>query len=200
MATEESNDERRTYMAVQTIIAEMLEFDKDTRARMLKTVATFFSIESAAPPVTKANAPSTPANVVPAFSNRQELSPKDFLVQKKPRTDIERVACLAFYLTHYRNTPHFRTMDINKLNTEAAQLKLSNASYSVNNATQSGFLVPAQNGAKQISAPGETYVDLLPDYARARKVMSELSPRRKRRPRSKEASSTPADNGVTGND
>ena len=35
------------------------------------------------------------------------MSPKDFLMEKAPNTDVERIACLAYYLTHYRSTPHF---------------------------------------------------------------------------------------------
>lgn len=57
------------------------------------------------------------------------MVPKEFMVQKRPRTDIERVACLGFYLTHYRDTPHFKTLDISKLNTEAAQPKFTNAAW-----------------------------------------------------------------------
>src|SRR5712664_4147279 len=29
------------------------------------------------------------------------VGPKQFLTEKKPRTDVERVACLAYYLAHY---------------------------------------------------------------------------------------------------
>jgi len=47
------------------------------------------------------------------------MSPKDFLLEKQPRTDVERIACLAYYLTHYRATPHFKTIDLSILNTEA---------------------------------------------------------------------------------
>lgn len=195
MATETSNDERKTYMAVQSIIDAMLEFEQDTRTRMLKTVATFFGLDFATQYSTPEAMPSQERKSVPNFADREELSPKDFLVQKKPRTDVERVACLAFYLTHYRNTPHFKTTDISKLNTEAAQIKFSNASYAVNNATKSGFLVLAVKGAKQLSAPGEKFVDHLPDYATARRVMSELSPRRKKRTTNKEMNLSPTDNG-----
>ena len=196
MVTEAPTDERKTYVAVQTIIDAMLEFDQDSRVRMLRTVSTFFGIESTSVP----SPTEAPSNVgqrsVPAFSGRDELSPKDFLVQKKPKTDVERVACLAYYLTHYRNIAHFKTMDISKLNTEAAQLKFSNASNSVNNAVKSAFLVPAVRGSKQISAAGEKFVDHLPDHVMAKKVMSELSPRRKKRVTTKDANSSSTTSGA----
>src|SRR5258705_835088 len=37
------------------------------------------------------------------------LSAKEFLAEKRPKTDVERVACLAYYLTHFRETPEFKT-------------------------------------------------------------------------------------------
>ena len=176
-----STDERKVYSAVQTLITAMLEFDKDTRTRMLKTVATFFGIDSLQANGTPTNVGLGGHNPTPLFSDREELSPKDFLFQKQPKTDVERAACLAFYLTHYRNFPHFKTTDISKLNTEAAQLKFSNASYTVNNATRAGFLAPATGGAKQLSALGEKFIDLLPNRDAAKKAMSELKPKRRRR-------------------
>jgi hypothetical protein len=102
-------------------------------------------------------------------------------MQKQPRTDVERVACLAFYLMHYRNAPHFKTIDISKLNTEAAQSKMSNAHVAVNNATQTGYLVPAVRGAKQISAAGEVFVQALPDREAAKTAMVKVKPRKKSR-------------------
>ena len=190
MESETLNDERRIYVAVQKLIGVMLEFDEETRARMLKTVITFFGLEKSLSFETTARQLPSSKGGVPAFADREELSPKDFLFQKKPQTDVHRVACLAYYLTHYRNIAHFKTTDISKLNTEAAQIKFSNASNAVNNATQGGFLVAAPRGTKQLSAPGEKFVDQLPDYPAARKVMSELNPRRRKKTSTKDAGPT----------
>ncbi len=104
------------------------------------------------------------------------------MFQKQPNTQIERVACLAYYLTHHRGTPHFKTTDISKLNTEAAQSKLSNVSHAVNDATRAGLLATAAKGTKQLSALGEKYVEALPDRAAAKAVGPTM---RGRRPRKK---------------
>ena len=190
MVDQIQTDERKTYDGVQKIIDAMLEFDKDTRTRILKTVATFFGIDGPLQRQTSSDAhPQERGTRDPAFSTREELGPKDFLFQKKPKTDMERVACLAYYLTHYRNIAHFRTTDISKLNTEAAQIKFSNASNSVNNAAKSGFLVPAAKGLRQLSAPGEKFVDALPDHATAKKLMSEVRPRRRKKSSGKDSDS-----------
>ena len=178
-AQQDGNDERRNYEAVQQVIATMLGFDAETRIRIIRTVSTFFGIDVQPAQTAAPNGPTSHKAEVPPFAGREDASPKDFLFQKKPKTDVERVACLAYYLTHFRSVRHFKTADISKLNTDAAQIKFSNASSAVNNATQSGFLVPAARGMKQISAPGERFVDLLPDHAEAKKVMAELRPRRR---------------------
>ena len=100
-------------------------------------------------------------------------------MQKQPKTDVERVACLAFYLTHYRSVRFFKTLDISKLNTDAAQVKFANAAYAVANAEKAGLLAPAQRGQKQLSAVGEQFVLALPDRDAAKAALASLRKRRK---------------------
>src|SRR5262249_52301053 len=113
------------------------------------------------------------------FSEEKTVSAKEFVFQKKPQSDVERVTVLAYYLTHYRDTPYFKTLDISKLNTEAAQPKFSNAAYAVENATKLGYLVPASKGTKQLSAAGEVFVDALPDREAAKQARQAARPKRK---------------------
>ncbi|HXM22491.1 MAG TPA: hypothetical protein VN948_14640 [Terriglobales bacterium] len=103
------------------------------------------------------------------------------MLEKQPRTDVEKVACLAYYLTHYRETPFFKTLDISKLNTEAAQTKFANPTVAVDNAGKQNYLVPASKGNKQLSALGEQFVQALPDRDKARAIMANARPRRKSR-------------------
>jgi len=116
-----------------------------------------------------------------SFSEDRSISPKEFMTEKQPRTDVERVACIAYYLTHYKGTPHFKTLDISKMNTEAAQPKFSNAANAVDNATKLGYLVPATKGNKQLSARGEQFVQALPDRDAAKDVMSKTRQRKRTR-------------------
>jgi hypothetical protein len=167
------------------VIADLRDLSSEEQQKLLETVATFFGLRAPmhGPSQVKGITTAIPASA-PAgggFSEARDISPKEFIMQKQPRTDVERVACLAFYLTHYRNTPHFKTIDISKLNTEAAQSKMSNAHVAVNNATQTGYLVPAVRGTKQISAAGEVFVQALPDREAARAAMGKVKPRKKPR-------------------
>lgn len=167
------------------VIADLRDLAPEEQQKLLETVATFFGLRtpSQSPSQTKGIPASTPRSSPPGggFSEERDISPKEFIMQKQPRSDVERVACLAFYLTHYRSTPHFKTIDISKLNTEAAQSKMSNVYVAVNNAGRTGYLVPAVRGTKQISAPGEVFVQALPDREAAKAAMGKVKPRKKSR-------------------
>ena len=115
-----------------------------------------------------------------------QMTPKAFLALKKPKTDMEKVACLAYYLSKARATEHFKTLDITRLNTEAAGEKFSNAASSVQNAvTVAHYLAPAGGGKRQIAAPGEVLVENLPDREAVAKALSEFGNKPKRKKRAK---------------
>ncbi len=167
------------YRVLTQILEALQKLDQEGRERILSTVATFFGLTPKAPLRRNVIQVETPES--PSFSDDRSISPKQFLLDKQPKTDVEKVACLAYYLTHYRDTPHFRTLDISKLNTEAAQIKFSNAAVAVDNATKQSYLVSAVRGTKQLSAQGEQFVFALPDRDRAKAAMANARPRRKSR-------------------
>ena len=177
-------DEQSISNQVHKIIDDLIAFDKDSRVRIYRTVGTFFGFDGVEPPGPGgADVPPTPpgASREPHFSSPPEPLPKEFLFEKRPSTDVDRVACLAYYLAHYRDKAHFKTTDISKLNTEAAQVKFSNPSAASNNAIRSGLLTTASRGERQLTAHGERYVEALPDRTRAREVLSQARPRRPRK-------------------
>ena len=184
MAEQNQIDDQGIYAVVDKVVKDLLPLDPNNRLRVYRTVGTFFSFEESYPKITGTVDNRVPANASrePQFSSSEEPTPKEFMLQKQPSTDIERVACLAYYLTHYRDTPEFNTIDINKLNTEAAQTKLSNSSYAVNDAVETGYLTVAR-GLKQLSAQGEQYVEALPDRDAAQEVKPRTSKPLLRRPR-----------------
>ena len=169
--------------ALRQVLDKLEGLSQDERRRVLESVATFYSITT---PISqhgyqpsRGQVESTAGNQRPAFSSDLALSPKEFLLEKQPRTDVERIACLAYYLTHFRDQPHFKTLDLTKLNTEAAQPKFSNAAYSTNNAVKTRYLVPSTKGYRQLSAVGEQFVLALPDREAAKTAMASARRRRK---------------------
>ena len=109
------------------------------------------------------------------------LTAKQFMAQKKPKTDAERVTCLAYFLTRQRDTAQFKTKALTDLNKEAAGATFSNAAVAVSNATRDHYLAPAGGGMKQITVRGEAVVDALPDRERVKAALLE-NPMRRRKP------------------
>lgn len=166
--------------ALQKLISTLKEVSPEVRDRLIQTVVTFFNINLGRGGMRPDRAPSTVPKGSPSFSDDRAMSPKEFLLDKQPKTDVERVACLAYYLTHYRDTPHFKTLDISKLNTESAQRKFTNTAKAVDNATRNEYLVPSSKGQKQLGAIGEVFVQELPDRVAAKSAVNNLRPTRKR--------------------
>jgi hypothetical protein len=168
--------------ALSTILGVLKQLDPLVQSRVLHSVETFLGVVSPqkvnVQPLADLPPSRTPGQ---DFSRDRVVSPKEFMRDKNPTTDVERVACLSYYLTHYRDTPHFKTLDISTLNTEAAQPKFSNTSVAVDNARSLGYLAPATSGNKQLSAAGERFVELLPDRDAAREAMQRFRPRRGKR-------------------
>ena len=184
MAEQNQTDDQSIYAVVDKVIQDLLPLDPYSRLRVYRTAGTFFGFEESYPKVAGNVDGRMPANPSrePQFSSSEEPTPKEFMLQKRPNTNVERVACLAYYLTHYRDTRYFKTIDINKLNTEAAQTKLSNPSYAVNDAVKNEYLAQApKKGMKQLSAQGEQYVEALPDRDAAKEVKPRMKSKRSRR-------------------
>jgi len=172
------------------IVTRLQPFDHETQLHILKSVLNWLNVPlEECVGLTRASLSASPHNPDPtsqsAFSTSlpadPNLHPKAFLFAKTPQTTTERVACLAYYLTHHRNTPFFKTLDLSKLNTEAAQPKFANSTYAINEALRANLLVQASKGRKQLSAIGERYVQALPDRAAARAVLISSKPPRPRR-------------------
>lgn len=184
MAEDSAPDEQVLYSAFQGLADVLLPLKQELRVRALAMVGAFLGLPTPNTGGLDAGTTRPAGHRSPPptrIASREPPSPKDFLFQKQPSTDVERVACLAFYLTHYRATLHFKTVDISRLNTEAAQRKFANSASTVNNATHAGFLAPMSSGMKQLSADGERYVDELPDRVAARAAFGKRKARRQRR-------------------
>ena len=173
------------FDALNRVIGALQPLDDEARRRIIQATVTFLGVQPTvgsglAQTRSVASQATAPTGHAP-FSEDTRMSPKEFLLEKQPRTDVERLACLAYYLTHYRGTPHFKTIDLSMLNTEAAQPKFANASTSANNAVKMGYLVPSTKGQRQLSAVGERFVRALPDRDTAKVAFESV----RRRPRQK---------------
>jgi hypothetical protein len=151
-------------------------------AASVGTVRPPFQAPLPAVPAASSPAEAGPVAAMPA-GDTSNVTPKEFMAIKRPANDVQRVACLAYYLTHNRKVAHFGTKEIVALNMEAAMHKFGNASQAVTNATKvSGFLAPGLKGKKQITSRGERMVMAMPDAEAMKAVTAELpSPKRPKR-------------------
>ncbi len=167
------------------IISDLQGLSDEDRERIFQTIATYFGYSARDRAQRSVPSAVTGGGYEPTipFSDSPGVTPKQFLLEKQPNTDVERIVCLAYYLTHYRATPHFKTVDITKLNTEAAQPKFSNAAYTTTYAMKAGYLAPAPKGQKQLSAAGEQFVAALPDRDAAKQAIASTKRRARARRR-----------------
>lgn len=180
METPNSNE----FGIVARIISLLEGLDREAQQHVLTTVATWLHLEAHPRQAPGGSLPTPSASRAQGlgFSEREEMSPKQFLVEKEPHSDTDRIACLAYYLTHYRDMRQFKTAELSKLNTEAAQRRFTNAAYTAKNALRDGFLAPAsKSGHRQLSAMGEQYVNALPDREAAQAIRRRMTPKRTRR-------------------
>jgi hypothetical protein len=143
---------------------------------------------SAAAPI-PAGTPSggtLPGNSAPGPGQLAGSTIKQFIAAKRPENVYQRVACLAYYLSHTSGMPRFKTKDITQANTDAAVSKLSNASAFVNDATgKYGYLSAAGGGTKQISSFGEQLVEALPDRDKVKQLHDDHQPRARKKTKTK---------------
>ncbi|NCA82096.1 MAG: hypothetical protein EOM72_05060 [Opitutae bacterium] len=179
------NNAQQELDVFHNIVSGLTGFDIDTQTRILQSAITFLKLGRISLIGSAEFSAREASNSVPlsahSIVDTSTVEPKQFMIEKAPHTDIERVACLAYYLTHYRETPNFTTLEISKTNTEAAQPKFANAAQAVKNATYRGFLVPSIGGKKQLGATGEQFVQALPDRDAAKQVLIRLRVRKQRK-------------------
>src|SRR4051812_10123800 len=147
--------------AMQAALEALQPLDQDAQQRAIDWVASRLGLELS----TASNEsgdddegeddPSEGVGRQAIGSRRQSganLAPKEFVNEKRPKNNAERIACLGYYLAKHRDTPTFKTKEISELNTEAAGPRLGNAARDVTEAERSsGYLTSAGEGRKQMS-------------------------------------------------
>lgn len=172
--------------AIGTALEALAKLPPEQQRFALRMISERLGATQAAPLNKNGEGSQSGGNGITDNSDISQMPPKAFLVLKKPKTDVERIACLAYYLTKVRQVEHFKTLDLTRLNIEAAGEKFSNAANSVNNAVfQSRYLAQAGGGKKQIAPLGEVLVENLPDREAVTKALADCQRRPKRRVRAK---------------
>jgi hypothetical protein len=119
-----------------------------------------------------------------SFQPVPSLSPtgsiKDFLVQKRPIDNYEKIACIVYYLEKVQGVEGVKTSQITQGNKDARQAPFSNAAVFVSHAAvRHGLLTQIGGGKKALSAKGEAVVEALPDREKVSIAMAEYAGNKK---------------------
>ena len=168
--------------ALQVVLNTLEALTREQKERVMRWAAERLGITL--PAEVPAVVPGAGQAVMPSAPPGLTLTPEQFVLQKRPQLDVERVTCLAYYLTRFRNTPAFKTKDLSALNDEAHGQPFSNISMACSNAMyQSQYLARGGKGTRRITTRGKALVETLPDRDRLRETMAQQPGARRRRRR-----------------
>jgi hypothetical protein len=116
----------------------------------------------------------------------EKKDPRAFMRLKRPTTDVQRIACLGYFLVH--TTPGklgFSTAEIRQANTDAGAPGM-NFTRALDNATRKAKYL-SKRGAreKQLTTLGEDIVVALPDQEAVKQTEAEAKGQRKARRKKK---------------
>src|SRR5438045_3911877 len=80
------------FQALSAIVRAMQPFPPDVRARLFAAAATFFGISRSGSAPLGNRKDQFSHEPIARFSEDRTTSPKEFLLDKKPTTDVERIA------------------------------------------------------------------------------------------------------------
>jgi hypothetical protein len=93
-------------------------------------------------------------------ANLAGLNPKQFIAQKKPKTQYERIACLGYFLHAARQVTEFGAEEIKAINKEGAQQPILNLPTILGDtSTKYGYISAAGGG--NIRSEPKTFMDKL---------------------------------------
>ena len=110
---------------------------------------------------------------------------REFIRAKKPTSDVQRVACLIYFLAKTTNKEGFISKEINQAHIDSGGSKI-NLPRALDNATRRSKFISNRGGKeKQLTPLGEDIVDALPDQQKVSDLIKEAGKRGSRKKRAK---------------
>ena len=157
--------------ALVAVVKALEDFSDPERLWVLQSAANRWSL---APPVSSPSfGGAVPSGNVTGsvLSNKngdaqQAIARKDarsFIRIKRPATDVQRVACLGYFVLQTTGQQGFSSKEVAQANVNSGSSKI-NLTRALDNATrQSKYLSSRGGNSKQLTTLGEDVVDALPD-------------------------------------
>ena len=174
--------------ALLVVIKALESLTEAERHWVLQSAATRWSANVSAPVINSGGpAPtSTTTNFFPTADIQAAIANQDvrsFIRIKKPATDVQRVACLGYYLSKTTGQPGFSSKAVSQAHIDSGGSTI-NMPRALDNATrQSKYLSNRGPKEKQVTTLGEDVVAALPDQQRVKEV--EIEGKAKGRPKRK---------------
>ena len=155
------------HISALTRVLEVLADLKPDQRRQVLEAATAFYAEGGKQPMELPPPSSMEINLsrytqIP-FSQKQNVTVGEFMLQKRPRTGIARVVCFAFYLKHYLGRSRFDRQDIYELNEAEPAFRVNELSRRILDATEHKYLTKFPDGRREITSRGEILVLSMPE-------------------------------------
>ena len=180
--------------ALKSVIAAINDLEPQMREWVLQSAASMWQIRmNPAPPLDPQGAASSSGLALGQANGdvASALSRKDvraFIRLKKPETDVERVACLGYFLAKTAGAPGFTAKDVKQAHIDSGGSAI-NLPRALDNATRGAkYLSSRGPREKQLTTLGEDVVEALPNReavnllkqkpARKRKVQSKVGKKR----------------------
>lgn len=95
---------------------------------------------------------------------QKRISPKEFLISKKPKDDIQKTLLLGYYLERHKSLVSFNAKDLETVFREAKEAPPDNINDKVNKNVQKGHIMEAgekkgKMKAWNLTASGESFVE-----------------------------------------
>src|SRR4030065_690478 len=163
MATKRTDS---TTVLVTVVGALELLHDEKDRQWVLQSAASKFNVTLQMPDTGGQGGSGGALGAGVTADVQSAITKKDvraFIRIKKPATDVQRVACLGYYLVHTTGQPGFTSKDVATAHTNSGGSKI-NLTRAIDNATRRSKYISARSGReKQLTTLGEDVVNALPD-------------------------------------
>src|SRR3989344_2095586 len=103
-----------------------------------------------------------PHKVAPVSTQRQ-ISPKEFLIEKKPSSEVQKTLVLCYFIEHKLGTSPFNIDDLTRVYKLAKEVIPSNLNDKINKNIDKGYLVEAEDKkdtkkAWHLTLSGENFI------------------------------------------
>ncbi|MGA8575266.1 MAG: hypothetical protein WB609_06175 [Candidatus Cybelea sp.] len=155
--------------AVQSILATLSRFDHNVRRKILRTVNAFFGADHG-----DDAAPLTLPSVSSKFFQQRPMSARQFSSGKQPKTAIERLVTLAYFLEESRGAHDYTAQDLISASKEAALPSRPSITSAIEKAKAEQLIAPNVLGRYHLTPTGRAYAEALPNRDRAQQLLIAL--------------------------